>query len=151
MIAKRSKLKLLTSDILDSSIVYHSNSMLGEDVSKKMNDAHVNINFDIKMNEESLYYVFVTVQINNDDSADFGYSIDVTGASVFEFEDEVTDKEKNDLISSGVNITITNLRGYINAVTAYYPLGSYSFHAIDMNALFSEKENESKNKDENRE
>jgi len=63
----------------------------------------------------------------------------VTGASVFEFEDDTPDDEKQDLISSGVNITITHLRGYINAVTSYYPLGSFSFHSIDMKALFQEK------------
>ena len=139
MIAKRSKLKLLTTDVLESSIVFHPNSLDAEEVLTKMFDAPVIIDFDIKINEEGLYYAFVTIGINKEESADFGYSINVTGASVFEFEDDTPDDEKQDLISSGVNITITHLRGYINAVTSYYPLGSFSFHSIDMKALFQEK------------
>lgn len=136
MIAKSSKLNLLSTDILDSNIVFHPNSLKTEDVIKKMAEAPVNIDFDIKTNDEGLHYVFATIEINNEESADFGYSINVTGASVFEFEEGITEKETNDLIPSGVNITITNLRGYIKAVTSYYPLGSFSFHTIDMNALF---------------
>lgn len=139
MIAKRSKLNLLSTDILDSNIVFHPNSLKGESVIKKMSECPVNIDFDIKSNEEGLYYVFATIEINNEESTDFGYSINVTGASVFEFEKGISEKEKNDLISSGVNITITNLRGYINAVTSYYPLGPFSFHSIDMRALLEVK------------
>lgn len=141
MIAKRSKLKLLTADILESNIVFHPNSLKGGDVLKEMYEFPVNIDFDVK-NDNRLYYVFVTITINNDESSDFGYSIDVTGASVFEFEDGISEEDKSDLISSGVNMAITNLRGYINAVTAYYPLGSFSFHSIDMNALFEAKNNQ---------
>src|SRR5690554_400203 len=95
-----------------------------------------------RKNSWSLYRPYIkedTCLLNKEESADFGYSINVTGASVFEFEDDTPDDEKQDLISSGVNITITHLRGYINAVTSYYPLGSFSFHSIDMKALFQEK------------
>lgn len=61
-----------------------------------------------------------------------------------DFEDNVTEEEKKDLISSGVNITITNLRGYINAVTSYYPLGPFNFHSIDMQALLTAKAEDKK-------
>lgn len=142
MIAKRSKLDLLSTDILNSNIVFHPNTLKGGDVLQKMSKCPVNIDFEIKSNEEGLYYVFVTIEINNEESTDFGYSINVTGASVFEFEEGISEKEKNDLISSGVNITITNLRGYINTVTSYYPLGSFSFHSIDMRALLEAKAEE---------
>jgi|AGTN01.1.fsa_nt_gi hypothetical protein len=80
-----------------------------------MSEALVNINLDMKINKEGLYYIFVTVEINNDESAYFGYSIEATGATVFEFEEGVPEEEKKDLLSSGVNISIINLRSYINA------------------------------------
>ena len=78
MIAKRSKLNLLSTDILDSNIVFHPNSLKGESVLKKMSECPVNIDFDIKSNEEGLYYVFATIEINNEESTDFGYSINAS-------------------------------------------------------------------------
>ena len=33
------------------------------------------------------------------------------------------------------------MRNYINNTTSYYPLGSFSFHSIDMKALFDAKAN----------
>jgi len=142
MIAKNSKLILLSTDILESNIVFHPNSQKGEDRINKMAEVPVNIDFDIKTNDEGLHYVFATIEINNEETADFGYSINVMGASVFDFEEGISEKEKNDLIPSGVNIAITNLRAYIKAETSYFPLGSFSFHSIDMNALFEAKANE---------
>lgn len=142
MIAKNSKLILLSTDILESNIVFHPNSQKGEDIINKMAEVPVNIDFDIKTNDEGLHYVFATIEINNEETADFGYSINVMGASVFDFEEGISEKEKNDLIPSGVNIAITNLRAYIKAETSYFPLGSFSFHSIDMNALFEAKANE---------
>ena len=139
MIAKKSKLKLIATDILDSKIVFHPNSLKGEEVMIKMHNSPINIDFEIKINEDGLYYIFASIEINNDGSTDFGYSISVNCASVIDFEDDISDAEKNDLISSGVNITITNLRGYVYAVTAYYPLGPFNFHSIDMKALFDAK------------
>lgn len=139
MIAKRSKLKLLTTDILDSKIKFYPSALKGVEVMQKMLDSPIDIDFDVKVNEDGLYYIFVKIEINNDKSTKFGYSIFVNCASVFDFEDDVTEEEKNDLISSGVNITITNLRGYIHTVTSYYPLGPFNFHSIDMQALFAAK------------
>lgn len=142
MIAKKSKLKLLSTDIIDSNIVFNTNQMSAEEVTNKMLEAPVNINFDVKTNDSGMHYVFARIEINNEESASFGYSINVMGASVFDFEEGVEDSAKSDLIASGVNITITNLRGYIKAVTSYYPLGSFSFHSIDMGALFESKAKE---------
>lgn len=139
MIAKRSKLKLLTTDILESNIIFHPSGFTTKEVMLKMSETPINIDFEFKVNEDGLYYIFVKMEINNDDSAKYGYSISVYCASVFDFEDNVNEEEKKDLISSGVNITITNLRGYIYSATSYYPLGPYNFHLIDMQALLTEK------------
>lgn len=142
MIAKKSKLILLSTDIIDSNIVFNTSQMSAEEAISKMHEAPVNINFDVKTNDSGLHYIFARIEINDEDTASFGYSINVMGASVFEFEEGLEDSEKHDLIASGVNITITNLRGYIKAMTSYYPLGSFNFHSIDMGALFEAKAKE---------
>ena len=104
----------------------------------------VDIDFDVKMSKEGAMFVFTNVEINNDDDANFGYSIFVAGATSFSFAEDMDENERKSFIGSAVNISITNLRNYINNATSYYPLGSFSFHSIDMNALFEAKSNQEK-------
>ncbi|HHV87048.1 MAG TPA: hypothetical protein GXX42_14770 [Petrimonas sp.] len=145
MIAVESKLKLISSDIFQSDISYKPKSDLSQrETIIKMRDLPVDIDFDIKTNKDGSLFVFSNVQINAHNDADFGYSIFVAGITVFTFAEGTDEDEKKSLIGSAVNISITNLRNYISNATSYYPLGSFSFHSIDMKALFEAKAGEKK-------
>lgn len=142
MIAAESKLRLLSSNIFNCRISFNPCKLSQNEIMSRMNELPVDIDFDIKTNKEGNLFVFSKVQINNQDDADFGYSIFASGATLFTFMEGTDDKEKKILIGSAVNISITNLRNFICNATSYYPLGSFSFHSIDMNALFESKAKE---------
>lgn len=138
MIALESKLKLLSSNIIESNISFNPSELSQRESISKMKSFPVDIDFDVKTNDEGDIFVFSNVEINKDD-ADCGYSIFVAGITSFAFAKETDEDERKSLIGSAVNISITNLRNYISNATSYYPLGSFSFHSIDMNALFEAK------------
>jgi len=144
MIAVESKLKLISSDVLESNITFNPSELSQHESFSKMKVLPVDIDFDVKMSKEGAMFVFTNVEINNDDDANFGYSIFVAGATSFSFAEDMDENERKSFIGSAVNISITNLRNYINNATSYYPLGSFSFHSIDMNALFEAKSNQEK-------
>ena len=139
MIAVESKLKLISSDIFESNISFIPSELPQRESIRKMKDFPVNIDFDVKTNKEGDIFVFSNVEINNGDDADCGYSIFVAGITSFTFAKDTDEDERKSLIGSAVNISITNLRNYIVNATSYYPLGSFSFHSIDMKALFEAK------------
>lgn len=144
MITVESKLKLISSDVLESNITFNPSELSQHESFSKMKVLPVDIDFDVKMSKEGAMFVFTNVEINNDDDANFGYSIFVAGATSFSFAEDMDENERKSFIGSAVNISITNLRNYINNATSYYPLGSFSFHSIDMNALFEAKSNQEK-------
>lgn len=139
MIAVESKLKLISSDIFDSNISFNPSEFSQQESISKMKNTPINIDFDVKTNNKGDIFVFSNVEINNDDDADYGYSIFVAGVTSFSFAKETDEDERKSLIGSAVNVSITNLRNYISNATSYYPLGSFSFHSIDMKALFEAK------------
>lgn len=139
MIAKKSPIILQRFDILNSKCNLIPSSDPSVNLLEATKDMPLDIDFAIKENEDNSLYVFVKIGINVSDNAQPGYSIMAEGVGVFSFEDLVSDKEKNQLASSGVNICITNLRSYVNTITSFYPLGRFSFHSIDMPALFKSK------------
>ncbi len=139
MIALESKLKLNSSDIFESNISFNPSKLSQRESIKKMKVLKVDIDFDVKKNKKGVLFVFSNVKINNNNEADFGYSISVAGVTSFTFAEGTNENEKQSLIGSAINISITNLRNYISNATSYYPLGSFSFHSIDMKALFEAK------------
>lgn len=150
MIAVKSKLKIISTDIFQSSISFNPSDLSQAESITKMKDIPVDIDFDVKTNNEGDIFVFSNVEINNDDDADYGYSIFVAGITSFTFAEDTDENDRKSLIGSAVNISITNLRNYITNATSYYPLGSFSFHSIDMKALFEAK-SEQKRKAKNNE
>lgn len=141
MIAIESKLQLVSSDIFHSEISFNASRLSHGEVIEKMNKVPVDIDFDVKRSSKGDLFVFASVRINSHEDADFGYSIHVSGATLFTFAEGMSENEREDFIGSAVSISITNLRNYINNTTSYYPLGSFSFHSIDMKALFDAKAN----------
>lgn len=139
MITKKSPLFLERFDILNSKCDLIPSGDASLNLMEATKDMPVDIDFAIKKNDDDLFFIFVKVEINNTDNPQPGYSILAEGIGAFGLQEGLTDNEKQQYISSGVNICITNLRSYVNTVTSFYPLGRFSFHSIDMPALFKSK------------
>lgn len=147
MIAKRSTL------ILESFIIVESNCSIV--VPEELIEFHpiadtdsfpIDIDFRIeKENEAERYRIFISLEINNCTEKKNGYSISVNGVGFFSF-DELAEFEENGKVqfleSSGLSICITNLRSFITNLTSYYPWGSFTFHAVDVQALLKDKQAE---------
>ena len=118
MIAVESKLKLISSDIFDSNISFNPSEFSQQESISKMKNTPINIDFDVKTNNKGDIFVFSNVEINNDDDADYGYSIFVAGVTSFSFAKETDEDERKSLIGSAVNVSITNLRKYISNATS---------------------------------
>lgn len=146
MIAKKSDLTLKSFTIFDSQISFKFSSENGEiqSTSDLLNSFPVDIDFDIEFNSSNdIYRIIVTVDINADFNFNHsGYSIGVTGVGFFEFENttQLTEQQKFQMLqTSALSICITNLRSYIANQTSYFPWGSFSFHAIDIQDLLTAK------------
>lgn len=140
MIAKRSPLVLDRFEILDSSCRIIPSDDPEHNLMDATKEMPVDIDFAIQEADNgSQIYIFVKAGINNVEKQLSGYSISAEGVGVFSFDSSVTEAEKKTLVNSGVNIAITNLRAYINTMTSFYPLGHFSFHSVDMPALFKSK------------
>lgn len=149
MITVESKLKIISSDIFESKISFNPSKLSQREIISRMKILPVDIDFDVKTNKKGDLFVFSNVKINSNNEADSGYSISVEGATSFTFADGTGEDEKKSLVGSAVNISITNLRNYITNATSYYPLGSFSFHSIDMKALFEAKSEQKRKANKN--
>lgn len=147
MIATKSPLFLKRFDILNCKCNMVPSADPNIDLLATTNEMPVDIDYAIKKYEGGQYYIFVKVAINAADNPQPGYSVMAEGVGAFDFEEALPQEEKKRLLSSGVNICITNLRSYINTMTSFYPLGRFSFHSIDMPSLFKSK-NQSLNEKE---
>lgn len=146
MIAKKSDLILKSFAIFDSQISFKFSSESGEIQSTNdlLNSFPIDIDFDIEYNSaNNIYRIFVAIDINADSQiSQSGYSIGVSGVGFFEFENttQLTEQQKFQMLqTSALSICITNLRSYIANQTSYFPWGSFSFHAIDIQDLLITK------------
>ena len=74
-----------------------------------------------------------------------GYSLFTEGVSIFSFntKSKLSEKEKSDFLwTSGVSISINNLRNYISAITSYCPFGKYTLPSVDLTSLLNTKRKE---------
>lgn len=140
MIAKESTLILDRFDILESvcNFIFTDDRTL--DLLELTEKQPIDIDFRIKTDNEGTFIIFVDIKINRGDKPTPGYSIAVSGVGMFKLSQDVPESEIQGYVNSGVNICVTNLRSYINAITSFYPLGRFSFHSIDMPALFKSKQ-----------
>ncbi len=143
MIAKRSDLILKRFAIVDSHLSFNiTTESETQNTLDILNSYPVDIDFSIeKDTSKVLYRIVVSVDINNEKEKQ-GYGIGVTGIGFFEF-DESTNLQEDDKIQmlqiSGLSICISNLRSYIANQTSYFPWGSFSFHAVDVQDLLISK------------
>jgi len=145
MIAKRSDL------ILDNFVIFESNLSLIIPIEQTdiqpinlLNSYPVDVDFSLEQdNNVELYRIVVTIKINFCENKEPGYSILVTGMGFFKFSQDTKlneDQKIQMLQTSGLSICITNLRSYIANQTSYFPWGSFSFHAVDIQHLLEEKQ-----------
>lgn len=148
MIAQRSELILKNYVIVESkvSIVFPEGDQVEFDPIVATDEYPININFELeKRNDEDVYRIITFVKINDCEDKKPGYSIAATGIGFFAFpvDSSLTDEEKHQMLHiSGLSICITNTRLFIKNLTSYYPWGGFSFHAVDINSLLSEKQKE---------
>tara|TARA_B100000378_G_scaffold276363_1_gene274149 strand:- start:12784 stop:13257 length:474 start_codon:yes stop_codon:yes gene_type:complete len=111
------------------------------------NDYYIDIDFivrDIK-SEENRFLIFTKIDINNKEDHLPGYSLFTEGVSIFSFntKSKLSEKEKSDFLwTSGVSISINNLRNYISAITSYCPFGKYTLPSVDLTSLLNTKRKE---------
>ncbi|TWV15106.1 hypothetical protein FQ707_01980 [Bacteroidaceae bacterium HV4-6-C5C] len=146
MIAKESFLVLERFDILKSSCQCEFDDDQNVDLLDITQKYPVDIDFKIQTDNKGSFLIFVKVDINAGDKIKSGYSISAEGVGLFSLSQEAPQDKVQGYVNSGVNICITNLRAYINTMTSFYPLGRFSFHSIDMPALFKSKEEEMNSK-----
>lgn len=144
-------MKLVKSPlILDEFFIVNSNYKFiepeNEDVNLKdlMKDYDVDIDFIVRdfNQEENRYVVFIKVSINQNENHLSGYSIFAEGVSFYSIANnkELTEKEISDLLwVSGVSMCINNIRNFVCAQSAYYPLGKYTLPSVDLTHLLNEK------------
>lgn len=145
MITKRSDLILDNFIIVESQLLFIIQNEQSEiSTLELLNSYPVDIDFSLEQdNNEEFYRIVVTAKINFCDSKEPGYSIFVTGMGFFKFLQETILNEKQKihmLQTSGLSICITNLRSFIANQTSYFPWGSFSFHAVDIQHLLEEKQ-----------
>ena len=154
-------MKLVKSDlILEEFFIINSNYNFIEpeensiDKKELLEGYKIDIDFivrDIK-NEDNKYIIFTKVEINSDDNQIPGYDIFAEGVSIFSFNlnSKLTDREKSEFLwSSGVSISINNLRNFLGSMTSYCPLGKYTLPSVDLTSLLNTKKemlNKSKKK-----
>jgi preprotein translocase subunit SecB len=138
MKATSSPLVQLSFDIIKSRIFTVFGNDPTADLLRLTKSYSIDIDFTIEHQEsKDIFVVLVGLEINPDEQP--GYSISVEGAGVFTFSNIIDENQKQSLVHSAVNICITNLRAYINSVTAFHPLGRFSLDVSDMIALFKNK------------
>jgi preprotein translocase subunit SecB len=93
-------------------------------------------------NDTGRFRIVISVELNNSQEKQPGYSFAITGMGFFKFGEDtnLTEEQKIQILQiSGLSICITNIRSYITNQTSYFPWGSFTFHAVDINALLNDK------------
>ena len=145
MISKRSDLILDNFIIVESQLSFIiQNEQSKTSTLELLNSYPVDLDFSLEQdNNEEFFRIVVTVKINFCENKESGYSIFVTGMGFFKFvqDTNLNDEQKIQMLqTSGLSICITNLRSYVANQTSYFPWGSFSFHAVDIQHLLEEKQ-----------
>src|SRR5690606_26810564 len=108
---------------------------------KLLEEYQIDIDFMVRdIKNEDKYIIFTKVEINSDDNQIPGYDIFAEGVSIFSFNinSKLSEREKSDFLwSSGVSISINNLRNYLSSMTSYCPLGKYTLPSVDLTSLLN--------------
>lgn len=122
---------------------------LPKNINQSIENHSIDVDFDVLIpstesgesdQDKEVYIVSVRIKINEEKL--MGYYIFVESASFFSFpkNNQIKEEEKQALISSGVNISITSLRNYISNITTFSFFGQYILPTIDMVDLLKQKQ-----------
>lgn len=153
MKAKPSALRIEQFTVLNASLkTILTQNVNSEDLNDVLQKLSIDIDFDVlnlkkdDLNDKCM--ISVTIKIN--ESEETGYCMEVEAAGVFYFgkEADLTQKDKKNLIYSGISMCITNIRNYMVSMTSFSAWGAYVLPPIDMNDLLKQKQKqvEMKNK-----
>lgn len=145
MKAKKSILKLEFVSILKSICESHPFEDYPNNILEYMQDYDIEIDYDILTAEkdsnleEDTHFISVKIEVNKEKKPGYYLFVETTGIFSLPQDADIKDEDRASLILSGVNMCITNLRGYITNLTSYCPYGQYVLPAIDMNNLLDQK------------
>lgn len=146
-------MKLVKSQlVLEDFFIVNSNYKFIEPTQEEVNlkdlmkEYEIDIDFIVRdiNKEENKYIIFLKVTINQNENHLPGYSMFAEGISFYSIENlnELTEKDISDLLwVSGVSMCINNIRNFIGAQSAYYPLGKYTLPSVDLTSLLNTKRN----------
>jgi hypothetical protein len=146
-------MKLVKSQlVLEDFFIVNSNYKFIEPTQEEINLKDLMKEYDIDIDfivrdinkEENKYIIFLKVTINQNENHLPGYSMFAEGVSFYSIENsnELTEKDISDLLwVSGVSMCINNIRNFIGAQSAYYPLGKYTLPSVDLTSLLNTKRN----------
>ena len=144
---ERSPLELIEFVILNSDLKFIEPKK-GDDIKQAFGQYPVDIDYDIRTDNQGLFTIFITITVNKEGKKLPGYSVVTEGAGIFKIHlsDNLPEKDCNHLINfSAVSILINSLRNYIQTLTTFSPFGKYSLPAVDINHLLQEKIKNSQN------
>lgn len=136
MILPQSNLRLVKFDVLDVHVGYISPDSLDElDYSKYV----VDLDFTVTIGESKGYiFVYTNVKVNDVQTKFPCHVIDIDAGSVFQIKGNVSKEMRDTLIkNSAIPIAFNNVRGFIQNITSYIPIGSYTLPLFTISDLIN--------------
>lgn len=111
----------------------------GSDIREFFPNYVVDINFAKRSlpKNDNIVSIFMRIIINNDETKENlpGYHLLFEGVGVYDFEKIKEESERNSLMSSAVNMTLSYLRSDVANITGHLPFGKYLLPSIDMSTF----------------
>lgn len=138
MIIKKSPFDLQDFVIINNVFRY-KNPPNDVDPEQLFSEYKIDIDYIFQTEDELFFQVFIKVLINESGEKD-GYSFTTEGIGFFQFESDVSTKEKvNYLNFSGIPMCINSIRSFVGLLTSHSPMGKYLLPSIDLNDLVEQK------------
>lgn len=145
-----SALELIDFYILQSNFTFQGVEKQQTDIKSLFSAYEIDIDFNIKTENEHNLLVFIKVEINKGEKIKQGYQIFSEGVAIFNIANiqDFSEQDKSNLMFySTLSIAINNIRNYITNLSVYSPLGKYILPAIDVNDLHDKKKKQLENSD----
>lgn len=137
----KSKLELEDFFITDTKYKFIESNENEINPNKFFSNYEIDIDFIPKKREDNLYFIYIKITINDIEKPLPGYVFFIEGVCIFSIDDvESNEDDKMSLIwSSGISITINNLRNYISNISSYFPFGKFNLPTVDLRNLIEQK------------
>ncbi len=142
MKVQKSPLNLREHFILKSTFQFHPPTSSDFDANDVFENYEPEFDFKIRNKKGSEFHVITKVEINNVETPEPGYAIQLECLSVFTLDMEATisdQEERNYKFISALSMCINFMRAQVVSMTNSAPLGRYLLPSFDLNALLQEK------------